>query len=506
MEYVTSKEIAKKWGISVRRVNTLCNSGRVPGAYKNGMIWLIPKNAKKPEDKRKSTYKINSNKIYKFYEEQRNYESKLEKDYKKENGVYYTPPELVELMYSDINISRNSVILDPCCGMGAFLIGALKRGFSNIYGIDIDKRAIERVSQYVKSGNVISYDSINNPSNKTLSLLGIRKPDLIIGNPPYVTKKSIFGNLFIGSLIRSLDMVNDNGHISFIIPKNFLHVSTYKDLRKYLLRSYRIISIVDIGSYFKNVRGEQIVITIKNSSPSKSHHISMKILQDGKFVEKMKVKQNIFNNVIRIFLSSEEIDVYKKLSSSYKTLEDYCQGYIGRGRSKSKYAISGKDIKKFGFKNHPVPNEGNKIFVQNIYSSESGIIATYAGSLDAKETVTVITDSDPNTCKFLVGILHSRLINFYLFKYCFNGSKLTAHTDKKYLSQIPIVTPNEHHFKKIIDLVETLQETKYLSKEWFNYFEELNLLVYKIYGLNRDERKFIESYMEKIQSSRWKNK
>lgn len=48
MEYLTVKETAQKWGISGRRINTLCNEGRIAGAEKKGLMWLIPKDAEKP--------------------------------------------------------------------------------------------------------------------------------------------------------------------------------------------------------------------------------------------------------------------------------------------------------------------------------------------------------------------------------------------------------------------------------------------------------------------------
>lgn len=54
MEYLTSSEIAEIWGISSRRVTLLCNEGRVEGAVKKGLMWLIPENTKKPEDPRKN--------------------------------------------------------------------------------------------------------------------------------------------------------------------------------------------------------------------------------------------------------------------------------------------------------------------------------------------------------------------------------------------------------------------------------------------------------------------
>ena len=52
MNYVTTKEIAIKWGISDRRVLQYCNAGRIDGAVKMGNTWLIPKDAVKPTDGR----------------------------------------------------------------------------------------------------------------------------------------------------------------------------------------------------------------------------------------------------------------------------------------------------------------------------------------------------------------------------------------------------------------------------------------------------------------------
>ncbi len=52
MEYMTAKEAAQKWNITVRRVQVLCAQGRIQGATRLGNIWAIPKNSPKPEDMR----------------------------------------------------------------------------------------------------------------------------------------------------------------------------------------------------------------------------------------------------------------------------------------------------------------------------------------------------------------------------------------------------------------------------------------------------------------------
>ena len=52
MEYLNITETAKKWGISPRRLQTLCANGKVEGATRFGKVWIIPKNTQKPVDGR----------------------------------------------------------------------------------------------------------------------------------------------------------------------------------------------------------------------------------------------------------------------------------------------------------------------------------------------------------------------------------------------------------------------------------------------------------------------
>ena len=59
MEYITAKEAADKWGISQRRVQVLCEQGRVKGAVRLGWAWAIPKGIDKPTDARKKNCNIN---------------------------------------------------------------------------------------------------------------------------------------------------------------------------------------------------------------------------------------------------------------------------------------------------------------------------------------------------------------------------------------------------------------------------------------------------------------
>lgn len=52
MDYLKIDEVAAQWGISSRRLQTLCAQGKVQGAARFGRAWMIPKNTPKPADGR----------------------------------------------------------------------------------------------------------------------------------------------------------------------------------------------------------------------------------------------------------------------------------------------------------------------------------------------------------------------------------------------------------------------------------------------------------------------
>ena len=52
MEYLKVSEIAKKWGLSTRRVRLLCAQGRIAGVVRKGNLYFIPSDAPQPTDAR----------------------------------------------------------------------------------------------------------------------------------------------------------------------------------------------------------------------------------------------------------------------------------------------------------------------------------------------------------------------------------------------------------------------------------------------------------------------
>lgn len=53
MNYMTVTQAAARWNISAQRVRALLKEDRIVGAERPGHDWLIPIDAKKPEDGRR---------------------------------------------------------------------------------------------------------------------------------------------------------------------------------------------------------------------------------------------------------------------------------------------------------------------------------------------------------------------------------------------------------------------------------------------------------------------
>ena len=53
MLYITAKQAAEQWGITVRRVQDMCRNNQLPGSVRHGRDWMIPLDAVRPTDRRR---------------------------------------------------------------------------------------------------------------------------------------------------------------------------------------------------------------------------------------------------------------------------------------------------------------------------------------------------------------------------------------------------------------------------------------------------------------------
>lgn len=57
MDYISVKEVAALWEVSERWVQQLCEENRIEGVRRFGRSWMIPKDAEKPQDLRRTSKK-----------------------------------------------------------------------------------------------------------------------------------------------------------------------------------------------------------------------------------------------------------------------------------------------------------------------------------------------------------------------------------------------------------------------------------------------------------------
>ena len=56
MDYISVKETSKKFHLSERRIQKLCETNRIEGCKMVSGIWLIPASATKPSDERMTNF------------------------------------------------------------------------------------------------------------------------------------------------------------------------------------------------------------------------------------------------------------------------------------------------------------------------------------------------------------------------------------------------------------------------------------------------------------------
>ncbi len=446
------------------------------------------------------------------------HENSLDEKYKKDNGIFYTDLELACAIVDFLKIPKKATIIDPCCGTGSFLFSLKSYGYKRVFGCDFDESTVLQCKKLTRMRNVKCIDTLGNSGKQTLNQINRERFDYVIGNPPYAPingdtelkadscfmekVKESGNNLFVAALYRTFEICKEAGYVSIIVPKNLLHISSYKQIRKKILREKKLISVIELGIHFKTVRGEQIVLTFQNCAAGKKDMVNYYRYDKGRIEYMSSVPQSYYTDEIIVFTDNDEVALYDKLKESYDRLGNICTEYIHRGHDKSDEAITGKQIRKFGFKNRNIPREGNQIFIQNIFSAEAGITASFAGNLKSAETVTIVKMESEELCKYILGLLHSRVCNYFLIRFEFNNSRLTIHTDAKYLNQIPIVVDNIA-MDDVIGIVNKMEEVEYMSAEWFELNESLNAIVYDIYKLSDEDRAYIENEMRKISASKW---
>ena len=182
---------------------------------------------------------------------------------RKNNGMYYTPTNVVDSMFKDIKklckSVKNKKIIDICCGTGNFLIKALENGFNykNIYGRDYDLISIflTRINLYLRCD--ASYDDLVNNIKFANSLMEeFSDYDFCVGNPPWGSKLTLNFNSIEGKfnvaksksidsfclfIEKGLKLLNKGGYLYYVCPESLCNVGIHESTRNYLMKNSKLI-------------------------------------------------------------------------------------------------------------------------------------------------------------------------------------------------------------------------------------------------------------------------
>ena len=178
MEFMTTKQAAEQWGISQRRVAFLCERGRITGARKAGIMWLIPPDAKKPNDARVMEKGTRSESVI-FLGIDLYINEKVFLPRKRSEKVI----EYILSQFEDIDSFQ---VLDIATGSGALGLAVASRTNAKVTVSDISEDALTVASLNAQRNN-ISLQVVK--SDYLQSIEGTY--NLLISNPPYSSKAEI---------------------------------------------------------------------------------------------------------------------------------------------------------------------------------------------------------------------------------------------------------------------------------------------------------------------------
>lgn len=232
---------------------------------------------------------------------------KIPKNIKSNNGIFFTPQKTIDknlLMLKDYFKDFKNV-LEPSCGSCQYLI-SIKKQYKNLNLVGIEKNKIIYNSIKKLKFNLLNEDFLSYQS----SILY----DLIIGNPPYYVmkkndvKKEYYNyfdgrpNIFILFIIKSLKLLNKNGILSFVLPKNFLNCLYYHKTRKYINDNFKILNIDLCDDNYIETKQETIIILIQNTKANNKDFV----LEISDYII-FNTKENI-NQIKKFYLNSTNLE------------------------------------------------------------------------------------------------------------------------------------------------------------------------------------------------------
>jgi hypothetical protein len=382
--------------------------------------------------------------------------------------------------------------------------------------------------------------------------------DVVIGNPPYIdyrkidstTKKGLekfesyketkTGSIYVYFIELGLSVNRDNGTLAFINPYQYLSADSGYGIRKTLIENYKISKIVDVSHIKVFAEASTytcINIFIKHASIDNEIEIVRcnnldELNRPGFNISQSETKKDFYRIPI-----AEENKVLKRLSDAKETLGDFCEIFCGTSaggfgkkiidnktyqslppNKKNKYhiIIQSSNTGKYFFKkiNKYITEEIYPEKVQRCFALEKIFFARmtkeircmYATEPYFGGKINVLIDFILNP-KYLLGLLNSSLLTYWYYNK-FESKHLSGGYlgfDIPSVKEIPIKEGTTEEQKLMINLVDQILsitkdsdfvDNKTKQKKVRALEEEIDKLIYKLYGLTPEDIKVVEDFYD----------
>jgi len=398
-----------------------------------------------------------------------------------------------------------------------------------------------------------------NPMNFGDAFPSMRKRggfDAVVGNPPWGAEIAPFVREYCKAryrvhttdtaalfIIQQQRLLRPKGLASYIVPKPLLYNSNWRDIRDAILPELKLVC--DCGKVWPEVKLEQIVYLIEKSVSTPTY---LSCVRDGQEIRSLGNLDKQLCAEFQFILSNvtlEEIAVARKMKSTELSLSNILTNQRGAmlqsvvKANVGKYlVIGGKQIRRFAasdsFKGRiseqRVTDKGafvgpNSVLAQNIVAHIENpidhieIIATVLpDSLRPKivilDTVNQLAVKEPWSSEFVLGLINSKLINWFVYRFIYARAIRTMHFDSPVTARIPLPRlsleseADKQLHDKLSDLVVQAIEAKarwkntlsdreavYGTRRLSSLLSHIDSLVYSLYALNDAEIHAVEKGM-----------
>lgn len=392
--------------------------------------------------------------------------------------------------------------------------------------------------------------------------------DVIIGNPPYVkvADKHIFNyfnkkfihqdyqqDLYLLFLEQYKNLLVEGGKLGVIIPNTWLQSIKFRNIRNYLMNYYYWERILHNKDKVFNAVVDTHVLIFEKNNYIKNTALEIDILKHKTITQFQSIDQNNLpenGDIINILANEEEKYLFEKIKSKSIQISEIAKSYSGitlyeKGKGNPAQTAETMKVKPFESNDFQKPKGKNwlplmrgslmnryiniwnnnywvdygewlaaprnrKIWEANekIIVRQTGdrIIATIIGKdIICRKNLHIII-SNKLDHKFILGILNSKLTDFYYFQINPERGEALAEVKKQHVEQLPI--PKNISGKQENEIIKLVEQILQLNKEKqtatlshqkeqlhhrIEYAEDkINQIIYALYDLTADEIKIIE--------------